>query len=262
MAIRLGRVLIGGMLALLVGCGDANIFSGDDSTPQAKLDRAVMSLDSGDWDNSIYLLEQLDQNDPEVQKYLASAYVGKAGFDTLKMIQIFAEHEEGGGSGEILFDAVLSIFAEKGLIHNSRDKTENLARAIDILEDRAEDALAQAGSPSDRARNARLVQRGTYAAVQTVLMIVQLLDDSNPIDKGLLTGMSDQAIEDQVTLIKFNVAQQSLETNLRIINSAVAALSGEKNEIKAQFAKFLTKIGFDDKLLTRNDLITYLKIAL
>lgn len=262
--LKLGMVLTGIMVVLLTGCGDSNVFSGDDSTPEAKLDRAVMSLDSGDWDNSIALLGDLDQNDPEVQKYLASAYVGRAGFDTLELITTIAKYEEENNDGEVLFDSVTDIFADKNSeIHAADAKITDLETAIDILADPIQAQLAKAATlRSERISNSRLVQRATTAAVQTALIIVRMLDENIIIYRETLRGLSDDEIESRITADEFDERQFQLERNLRIIRAGIAVLPGEKNELKAQFNKFLAKIGFDDDSLTRDDLVTYLKNVL
>lgn len=90
------RLLKGGMGLLLIflisGCGD-NIFSGNNSSLEAKIEEAKIALDEGVYDSAIKILEGIcgtDINNPQCDSdmisLLASAYMGTAGLDVISLI--------------------------------------------------------------------------------------------------------------------------------------------------------------------------------
>lgn len=88
------------LFLLFYGCGDLNIFEGlaDDNTQKARLEEAQIALDSGDFTKAVDILLDLcglsaanpasgiPTCDNDTRALLASAYMGRAGLDLIKII--------------------------------------------------------------------------------------------------------------------------------------------------------------------------------
>lgn len=90
-----------------MGCSNDSAFQGmaDDSDREAKKSDAAIALDNKEYDSVITSLTEIyntNSLDPEVSRLLASAYMGKAGFDALGFIQFQTD------SRDDIFDIVRS----------------------------------------------------------------------------------------------------------------------------------------------------------
>ncbi len=254
-------------LLVLGGCGDSNLFSGmaDTNTSAAKLDRGVAALSTGEWDLAVDLLEDLyakNPNDPAIKKYLASAYVGKAGFDTLTLITEIAKAQETKKEGSILFDSVLGIFSDaEGDLGDLDARIALVGNALTVL-----CALDDGGEINpDAMSKEQKTQAGLYASVQTILLTATVLEVQNTAE---LDALEDAQID---TLVRTNFAENKdeLERSLTIVTVARDALidsfagdGRDKNDIGEEFDIFIEEIGFDDGVLDEDDLIAYLQMTL
>jgi len=89
------------LFAFLVGCGDSNVFEslGDDSSREAKTEAALMAMDDGDYNSALSILLALNDSNPgdaRLLQYLASAYSGLAGLDTLNLLKVIDKLDESG----------------------------------------------------------------------------------------------------------------------------------------------------------------------
>jgi len=239
----------------LSGCGDSNVFSSmsDDNTQEARLDKSLESINSGDYQTAITTLEALNSdypNDPDVERYLASAYVGQAGFDTLDLFEILSEDDEGGEDQE-MFDTIGELFGadENGMIPALDDKIADVDNALNLL------------APTGTADEDSIFQAGLYGAVQTVLLAVDILDGAS---MDSIKAMSDPEISDKVTA-NFDSRQSELIKSLGLLADTADDLTekanGESNDLAEEMDQLLSEIGYDrvNKDLTALALTTYLQ---
>ncbi|TAJ97902.1 MAG: hypothetical protein EPO39_18870 [Candidatus Manganitrophaceae bacterium] len=92
------------------GCGIA-----DDSTQEAKIEKARIALDKGNYSEAVETLKDLCGTnvsaptcDPEIVSLYASAYAGKAGLDVFDLIKEAADRPVATGSSYALFSAHFS----------------------------------------------------------------------------------------------------------------------------------------------------------
>lgn len=246
----------------LGGCGDSNVFDGqaDDGSDQAKKEAGLQALNDGSWDEAIALFGDLydaDQPDPEVVKYLSSAYVGKAGFDTLQLVADIAEAEDEGGANteSIVYDSVTRLFdldgdgvIEQAELTDEGGKIELLERALRLLlpgyDLVSRQAALAASGPTDEQR----FQAGLYAAVHAVLTVVVQLEDPDHPGTLLLTLDALAAKADRV--LPNVTAPASLDLDLSLVDDAKEVLISDlvdpedQNDIAEEFTKFLEEVGY------------------
>jgi hypothetical protein len=244
---------------LLGGCGDSNVFQSlsDDSSSAAKQERGLDALNNGDYAAAAAIYEELyaDDPNPEVAKYLASAYVGQAGFDTLALVDEIAKAEEAAGSGDsesVIYDAVTNIFdADKDGTISEADlngKAELLEKALNVLVPGytppgglPRSAAAHAAEMTDRER----FQAGLYAAIHAVLSVVSQL----PAGGGFFYLNLQDVPPDVIANV---TVPQGFEADLALVRDARDVIldgiggdtADDDNDIAAEFDKFLTNIGY------------------
>lgn len=242
------------LVCLAFGCGDGNVFEGSssDSSASSRLERGVAALNEEAWDEAVAIFEGLDQNDPEVRKYLASAYVGRAGFDTLTLVDLVVTAGDSGSGGSVLYDAVTKIFAAKdgdGTV-SSEDlvaKKDDLALAVAVL------------APTGRTTGedaSETFQAAMYAGMHTVVLAAELLGSTDASREGVST-MSDEEIDSRVTQERFEALKPEFEQDLWLVVDGVAVATN--NEVGEDWDRFLSEIGFDDGQLAADDLRTFFK---
>ena len=104
---HLGLIL--GILILtmgLVGCENNNILNdlGDDGSKEARTEEALQALDDGDYSEAIGILQDLTSDYPDDGKlwqYLSTGYSGRAGLDTINLLEVMDELEDNDDSGSI-----------------------------------------------------------------------------------------------------------------------------------------------------------------
>lgn len=237
---------------VLAGCGDTNVFDGltSGSGEQAKLERGKKAINDGDWEEAISIFEEMNEDDPDVRIYLASAYVGRAGFDTLELVKLIDEAQEDDSDGSVLYDSVTSIFGDAdgdGVISSGdlAAKEADVAYAIAIL------------TPGGQAQTEdEVFQAGMYAALHTIILLADLLD-ADDVSQEAIEAMPDGEIDSKVTDDRFDEAEESLETDLRLISDAIEAFVD--SDLSEDFDEFVEDIGFEDDDLTAEDVRGYLK---
>ena len=270
--------LIIGIFLFLQGCGDTNLFEGmaDDSSEAARLEQVKQDLNAGNFDNVIAYLETKLLTDLTEQetRYLASAYVGKAGFDALTLIEKITEEDDTGGDTEI-FSFIADIFDEdadgeilrsevvnEGDPNNPLGKLDYIDSAIEVLD------------PDINSQSEDSLQRGVYAAVHAVLTISLAVSDqydgySDPDDPILLTDEDLQEVcGDSVDLDDDVILQDRLDDlnrDLAIVQSTVNDLETgddeEDNDVGLELDEFLTNIGYSEAdPVTGDKLENYLEV--
>ncbi len=245
-----GRVAKGWMLLALglslAGCGDSNVFEGlsDSSGEEARLERAVQAINEEDWQQAIELLEAMDPTDPEVRKYLASAYVGYAGFDTLRLVNLAIDAQDRGQS--ILYDSVVGLFDGDGdgVVSSDelRAKETYLGYAVSVL---APDGVPLGDSDSE------VLQTGIYAAVHAVVLVGGVLDGDD-VSGDAVAGLGEAEVAARITDAAFAGIAAPLETDLGLVGGAVARVVD--NALTDDFGQFLAEIGYADQDLSAQDL--------
>lgn len=262
----LGAVLTALVLAV-AGCGDSNVFSGassDDSSAAARRETGVQALNDGEWQEAIEIFTDLyhpDRPDPDVAKYLASAYVGKAGFNTLKLVEdiAVAQKNESADDQSVIYDSVTHLFDRDGDgtissvdLSGEGGKIDLLRQAISYLVadyGRAGRAAAEGAlpGPTDDER----FQAGLYAAVHAVLSVVAQLDD--PRQPGTLLLTLGELRTQAEAVVPHVTAPASLSEDLSLVEGAKNVLIGgltgggenvDENDVAAQLDRFLRDIGY------------------
>jgi len=97
----------------LSGC-DENIFDGldDDDSEESQLEEARTALNDEDYNKALELLGDLNPCDPDVAKYTSSAYMGRANFNTLDLLENVAELSDEDETGNI--DMISSVIDSDG----------------------------------------------------------------------------------------------------------------------------------------------------
>jgi hypothetical protein len=251
----------------LSGCGDSNVFSSlaDDDTPAARLDQGLAAINAGDYETAIATLEGLDQDDPAVRRYLASAYAGRAGFDAIELIDILsrddADYSGSDGSAEQkMFDTLAAMFGAdaEGRIPELAGRITDLGNALALLTD------------DGRADEEGRFQAGLYGSVQTVLLTADLLDGAG-IDR--IKNLSDTEISDLVAAnfdrpVSAGDATpkgEALNASLLLVADASAGLKlglepGDSNDMADEMDELLNELGYDDDgRVDQTELIDYLR---
>ena len=120
----------------LSGC-DENIFDGldDDDSEESQLEEARTALNDEDYNKALEILSDLDPCDPDVAKYTSSAYMGRANFNTLDLLENVAELSDEDEAGNI--DMISSVFDSDGDGQITRaeiiDGIEEVLESIDAM---------------------------------------------------------------------------------------------------------------------------------
>ncbi len=247
------------VVALLGACGDANLFDGasDPSGSQAEMEQGLAALDQQNWDDAIETFSAMDTSDPEVRKYLASAYLGKAGFDTLDLVDRMAQAQETGQADSVAYEAVTDIFDEDG---DGQISATELDEKLGLLEkalavfgvDVGGGAAARMAAAVDTSglTDDEIFQAGVLAAIHAVLGVVEQLEYPAGSGNHLLTVgelRKHPAVIDGVTV------PDGFDDDLAWVREAVGVLSPELlvgstprdgNDIAEDFDRFLQDIGY------------------
>ena len=137
---HLGLVL--GIMILtmgLIGCENNNILNdlGDDGSKEARTEEALQALDDGDYSEAISLLEDLTSDYPDDGKlwqYLSNGYAGRAGLDTIHLLEVMDELEDNDDSGSIdMIGRVLGDDAGNLTDAQLTSKSSDIDLSIDAL---------------------------------------------------------------------------------------------------------------------------------
>ena len=271
------RSAMAGLLVLLAGglvaCGDSNLFEGssDSSGRQSQLEEGLAALDAENWDEAIRIFSEMDTSDPDVRRYLASAYVGKAGFDTLELVDRIARAQETGSMESVLYETVTDIFDEDG---DGRIASDELAEKSDLFlqalrvlgADTGGAARALAAVDTSGMTDAEIFQAGVYAAIHAVLSVVEQLEDPENPGEYLLTLdalRNHPGVIDSVTVPEgFNDDLAWVREAVRVLDPELVAGSQntDGNDIANDLDRFLTEIGYlPGENVTDEELRDYLR---
>ncbi|MCL6582211.1 MAG: hypothetical protein K6U11_01100 [bacterium] len=262
------------ILLLLQGCGDTNLFEGiaDDSGQEARIEQARQDLNSGNFDAVIATLGGRSNLSDQERRYLASAYIGKAGFDTLKLLDEFAKNDEGGHDVDA-FDIIGGIFGEKLTEDDLNNKVSLVAQALLVLGAGSVNTQSRLRARSYSGSDDLRLQRGIYAAIHAILSISLAIGrEYNLMPIPLTTNGIKQALDAKgINKIELSSLPPGLNDDLWMVQDGVNALSGgnligieevrdnNKNDIDREFSKFLKDIGFSgDNFVDSTDLSNYL----
>lgn len=264
--------LVGIILLFTQGCGDTNLFESmsDDDSEAARLEEMKQDLNSGDFDRVIAYLGAKPQETltEKERRYLSSAYVGKAGFDTLTMLDKIAEAEEADEDVET-FDIIGTIFNDKeagatdeGIEEGALDtKVDYINKAIKVLDPNSPD---QARLKTSWVSNDIIVQRGIYSALHVVLNICLTIYQRYKVDKGLsYVPLTIKHLEKHFNHGEINLPSDlplgRLNHDLSLLAQAVDVLGngsmdgdiaqdpiddGGENDLEREFNQFLREIGY------------------
>jgi|GEM_PF-3003376 len=262
------------ILLLLQGCGDTNLFEGiaDDSGQEARIEQARQDLNSGNFDAVIATLGGRSNLSDQERRYLASAYIGKAGFDTLKLLDEFAKNDEGGHDVDT-FDIIGGIFGENLTEEDLNNKVSLVAQALVVLGAGSVNTQSRLRARSYSGSDDLRLQRGIYAAIHGILSISLAIGRQyNLMPIPLTANGIKQALDAKgINKIELSSVPPGLDDDLWMVQDGVNALSGgnligieevgdnNKNDIDREFSKFLKDIGFSgDNSVDSTDLSNYL----
>lgn len=267
---------------VLGGCGDTNLLEGfsTGSNSDSKMERAIEALDNADYDEAISLLSGLSDSDAK-RKYLASAYLGKAGFDTLGLINELDKSSDDESDNSAFWGAAGALFDDEvkdGLLTNEQiaAKIALMNKALSVLftgktgnnwyalmdeEAPAKTVASAEFVPFSNMSDARLFQAGIASALNLLLKVSEQMhyDDSSvvidPIKYIELIG-GELPVTGEVP----EGFIEELMKDLEILKLAVARIdAGEDNSLVEELNKFLNDIGYDDGVITQEELNGFLQ---
>lgn len=266
----------------LTGCGDTNLLSSlsTGSSEDSNIERGVEALDAGNWERAIEIFSGLSDSDAK-RKYLSSAYVGRAGFDTLKLIAELdkareAAESNGGDATYYLWSSIGAVFENSGEADGFIPSEEVEAKLLDL-----ENALSvlftgEIGNdwyallPPDEGRvgpmadavlfpnlgDTRFFQAGLYTLLKLQLNVSSLLDYGgvylvDPVTYMILSGDLPPVVYELPEGFEVTLADDFL-----IIKASVDRLSGDNgSNLVDDINDFLISIGYaDDYEVTIEDL--------
>ncbi len=255
--------LVAAALLAVGGCGDSNVFEGQakEEGYQAELEKGLRALKASDWTEAIRVFDALDLATPsaETRRYLSSAYAGRAGFDSLTLVEAIADaqDEEDTSEDSVLYDTVARMFAEEnGKLPKAvlDDKVADLNQAVRVATNvhrAAPRAVARVSvaTPATLAAMTRneIFQAGLYSAVHAVLSIADQL-----VEGDLRVLNLDRVTTAMIGVV---VAPATLNRDLDWVNAAkdslIAGLAGDldsedQNDIAEEFRVFLEDLGYLD----------------
>ena len=226
----------------LAACGDTNVFEGaaSESGYQADLEKGIAALDDQEWDEAIRIFEAMEATD-DVRKYLASAYMGRAGFDVLALVDEVSAFQESGGDASILYDAATTLFGAGGSVSSAAlgAARGDVGTSLEVLQ-------GAQGS----------FQSGLYAAVDMVTVVGSIVGGADVT----VEGIRGQTEEELAAAVEENYTGELADDLVRdavLVTTAVADLAG--NDVSADLDQFLADIGYsDDQQISADELTAYL----
>lgn len=239
--------------SMSVGCG--NIFEdmADDSTEEARLEEAQMALDKGDYTTAVNMLLSLcglSANDPTAGNatcdnatvsLLASAYMGRAGIDLIKIIDTADQGTSTGAQGTFTEFSTL-------LLNGNEEDASNAVTLLSNIQGRTEE---------------QNLQMAVVAAADTILIIRDITSGFNQT-----TGLPNNipAASDPATINAANQITENIPLIVQGISGsgiASADLTSDINAIKSNITTggnpLLDPLG-TDQTVTATDLVSYLQI--
>ena len=248
-------------LSLLSGCGDSNMFESmaDDNTPEAQVSTALEAINTGDYSAAIAILKAQNlsnPNDPEVKKYLASAYMGSTGFDALMLIETMGNDAESDtySDGGIFTTVNDLLNLDLGTpAENVVTLDANIAAATQAL-----DLLAPEGTVISTLSDEDQFQAGLYGAVNTIYISEKTLDGEEP--KNLTPDEITTRVDSN-----FEASDDDLMRSLDLVVAAQDSLAAnldsdpaDSNDVEEGLDEFLIEVGYADGILTSAEFAAYL----
>ncbi|MDY6855667.1 MAG: hypothetical protein SWO11_13335 [Thermodesulfobacteriota bacterium] len=249
-------------LLVLSGCGDNLLESiSDDDSKEAKLEDGRMALNKGNYDRALSILGKLNPYNLEVAKYVCSAYMGKAGFNTLDLAEKAAELQDEGKEGS--FDLVGSLLDDDGMISIDYIVThiQFAGYALDVLKD-----LQQAKGELNNELKALLGTAAALHATYTLLEIIQedlAIDDIPATEEGIETAYEGRIFDtssisdDELEALNLDMGYmiEAVEAMLEI----TGAQTQQENDLADNFDEFVNNIDSNrDDQVSRDEIGSYI----
>lgn len=229
--------------SMSVGCSNSNIFEGltDDNTKGAKLEEAQIALDKGDFTaaiNTLLDLCGLSAQDPtsgtttcdnDTRALLASAYLGRAGLDVIKIIDTAVNTANTGTQGSI------DTFTEfsKLLLNGKETDTHNAAIILSNIQNKTPD---------------QNLQMAVAATADTVLII----KDVAGIDPT--TGVPIKL----PSTSEISTTASAITTNMPLITGGITGSGIVSANLTADINTIQTNISGADQVVQPTELQTYI----
>lgn len=129
------------LLLFLSGCSNDSAFEGiaDDSGRKAVIEEAAIALDDQDYATAVQLLTEVyttTSPDPRVSRLLSSAYMGRAGFDFVSLIEYPAQKER--ENFDMVADSLLLALAPVPKDDKDKSSCSMADRAVLVLLDESD----------------------------------------------------------------------------------------------------------------------------
>ena len=244
------------LLAFLAGCDNNNALNSlaDESSKNARTEAAIMAMDEGDYQKARNILLKLTRkhpNDAKLHQYLASAYSGLAGLDTLNFLVIIDALDDSGNSGSIdMVGLVLGDGGGRVTAVGAAEKSGHIENAIEAL-----NAIAR--------NSDQTIQRGLLGVVHVALLLGEIIMDDLRAESIILTeqGISNLYGRQQADFsgVGEHILGQ-IDDSLDYIGEAVLALTSlsKKNDLSDDFVKFRNDIKSHEGPLRAPDLENYI----
>ena len=255
---RLGLIL--GVLILtmgLIGCENNNILNdlGDDGSKEARTEEALQALDDGDYNEAIGILQDLTSDYPDdgrLWQYLSTGYSGRAGLDTIHLLEVMDELDDDDTGSIDMIGLVLGDDA------GNMTRTETNLKSSDV--DLSILALDEILNPDDD----QTILKGLMGIADLALTMALIIYDNDELLNDLdLTeeGLSEWWENSGMDLTVDDETLSDLSEDILDISEAVdvLALISDNNELGDNFDSFQQDIDQNgDGYVTELELETYL----
>jgi hypothetical protein len=224
------------------GCGGKSVFESmaDDGTDEAKLEKAKIALDEGEFADAVELLADLCGTDvtaptcdPEAVSLYASAFAGRAGLDVFDLIQEASDRPVAPGSSYTLFsshfsspDSVdVSDMNSAVLLLTSlpiRTPDQGLQLAVATVVDLVVVLGSQTGGYGTDGRpvNVPTAAELDVSVIEGVTLISRVLRDVNNMDTGLdEAGIGNENISGHIREIQTQLSGANSTTVQNFLGS-------------------------------------------
>lgn len=228
------------LFLLFYGCGDLNIFEGlaDDNTQKARLEEAQIALDSGDFTKAVDILLDLcglsaanpasgiPTCDNDTRALLASAYMGRAGLDLIKIIDTAVNATGQQGT----FTEFSTLFLDPNL---SQTDMHNAALLLSGIQGRTQQ---------------QNLQMAVAATADTVLIIRDIagIDPTTGVPTKLPSAT------------QISTAATAITTNIPLITGGITGSGIASADLTADINTIQTNISGADQTVQPAELQTYI----
>ena len=249
---------------VLSGCGDNSFeWMADDDSKESKLEDARIALNKNNYDRALSILGRLNPYDSEVAKYLCSAYMGKAGLNTLDLAEKAAELEDEGKEGS--FDLIGSLLDddEDGMI-SIDDIDTNIQFALYAVEVLI-DLEAVKGELNDEL-TALLGTAGALHATYILLGVIQEdlgTDDIPATEEGIEAAYEGRDFDpSSISEDELQALNEDMDYMIGAVDAMTemtGAQTQEENDLADNFDEFVNDIDGDgDDQISRDEVGEYI----